>query len=73
MSGELVFGSISKDVFPGGANQPLQWRWHFHVTAVPPRSKIHGSGDSLEEVKSEIERNWQLWFKAAGLSDAESI
>jgi hypothetical protein len=30
---------------------------------------MHGFTATLEEAKADMERNWQLWIKSAGLHD----
>lgn len=36
--------------------------------AVPPGFQHQGGGDTLEEAKAQLEKNWQLWVAAAGLA-----
>ena len=37
----------------------------------PPGFQPHGHADTFEAAKASVERNWQLWLTAAGLSERQ--
>jgi hypothetical protein len=50
------------------ASHAVRWRWSFAVMVGPPGFQPHGHADTFEAAKASVERNWQLWLSAAGLS-----
>jgi hypothetical protein len=69
LAGELTIGSIHKGTLSLSANRETPWAWHFRLHVAPPGFVMHGFTATLEEAKADMERNWQLWIKSAGLHD----
>ena len=69
-SHELCIGHVGKELMIGNQSDLARWRWTFRFyETVPEGFPLHGNADTLEEAKAIIERAWQDWLMAAGLSD----
>lgn len=69
ISGTLVVGSLRKDVLSAVAGHGLIWRWTLFVSTQPPGFQHHGIADTCDQAKGDMERNWLMWVKAAGLKE----
>jgi hypothetical protein len=67
MSGGLVIGSINKGALSLSANHETPWTWHFGLHVAPREFVMHGASATLDEAKTDMERNWQQWLSAAKL------
>ena len=68
LSNDLRIAHIGKEVLSLLAGHDVRWRWDFAVTIGPPGFEPHGHADKFEAAKASVERNWQVWLLAAGLS-----
>jgi hypothetical protein len=71
LSHNIPIANISKQVLSSLAGSTVQWRWNLAITAAPPGIEYHGYAEALDEAKAAIERNWQAWLAAAGLSERD--
>jgi hypothetical protein len=72
-SHELCIGHLHKEMMSQMAGRTPFWSWTFGLsTAVPKGFPVHGNTNSLEEAKEIIERSWEEWFAAAGLTDSHA-
>jgi hypothetical protein len=67
--GRLVIGTLWKAVLSATTGGAVTWRWTFHTTAGPSGFEHHGRADTFEDAKAAVERNWQAWLDAAGLTE----
>ncbi len=72
ISGELVVGHVRKMVLSVVAGGEARWSWNFTMTIGPPGYQQHGNADTCEEAKAAVERYWQAWITAAGLTRQSS-
>jgi hypothetical protein len=72
LCGEIVIASVRKS-FSVVAKQEPYWQWTFNFTARPPGFELHGSAASREIACLAVERNWEAWLTAAGLTHARQI
>ena len=69
ISGNAVVGFLWKGVMSVVARQTVTWHWTFH--AGPARGpQQHGTADTIDDAKAEIEADWRAWLTAAGLSES---
>jgi hypothetical protein len=68
LSGDLGIAHIGKEVLSVVARHAVRWRWSFAIMVGPPGFQPHGHADTFEAAKASVERNWQAWLAAAGLS-----
>ena len=72
LSGEEVIAFLWKNVLSVMAQQDADWRWTFH-SGPTKGQRAHGSADTIDAAKDQIEKHWQAWLTAAGLqSNAKS-
>jgi hypothetical protein len=64
LSNDLCIAHIGKEVMSVVAGHD----GNFVVTVGPPGFQPHGHAETFEAAKASVERNWQLWLLAAGLS-----
>ena len=68
MSGTAVVGSLWKAVLSGTAGDEARWHWTWHAgPASGPRA--HGTADTVEEAKAQLEAQWLAWLEAAELEE----
>ncbi len=66
VSGTAVLGSLWKAVLSVTVGQEARWNWTWHAgPASGPQS--HGTADTVEEAKAQLEEQWRAWLEAAGL------
>lgn len=70
VSGDLVIGTLYQGTRPALTNQPAFWHWTFFVMASPPGFEHRGTAADREIACLAIERNWEVWLKAARLTEA---
>jgi hypothetical protein len=68
LSNDFCIVHIGKEVMSVVAGHDVRWRWNFVVTVGPPGFQPHGHAETFEAAKASVERHWQLWLLAAGLS-----
>ena len=68
-SNGLQIAHIGKEVLSVVASHAVRWRWSFAIMVGPPGFQPHGHADTFEAAKASVERNWQAWLTAAGLSE----
>ena len=68
-SGDLSIAHIGKEMFSQLAGGGPRWRWYFKTHSGPPGFAHDGEADTFEAAKAQVERNWQAWLMAAGLSE----
>ena len=68
-SNGLQIAHIGKEVLSVVASHAVRWRWSFAIMVGPPGFQPHGHADTFEAAKASVERNWQAWLAAAGLSE----
>jgi len=71
MSGEVVIATLWKHKLSVSAGKGEDWRWTFALTAGPAGFHHQGSAKSQQEAKVFLERSWQNWLRAAGLSASD--
>ena len=64
LSNDLCIAHIGKEVMSVVAGHD----GNFVVTVGPPGFQPHGHAETFDAAKASVERNWQLWLLAAGLS-----
>jgi hypothetical protein len=47
-----------------------RWEWSWSISKGPPGFAIHGQADTKAEAQAMLERIWQQWLTAAGLTEA---
>ena len=64
LSGDEVIAFLWKNVLSVMAHQQADWTFHSGPTKGP---RAHGSADTINAAKDQIEKEWQAWLTAAGL------
>ena len=68
LAGSVYIGSINKTMQSIMAKDHELWDWWLESQHGPPGYQHHGGGETLEQAKEHLERNWRMWCEAAGLS-----
>ena len=69
LSDDLRIAHIGKEVLSIVASHAVRWRWSFAIMVGPSGFQPHGHANTFEAAKASVERNWQAWLAAAGLSE----
>ena len=69
LCGNLRIAHIGKRVLTPLTGQDVRWQWTFSVHAAPSGFQHSGHADTFEDAKAAVERNWQAWLTAAGLTE----
>ena len=68
MSGTAVVCSLWKTVLSVTVGQEARWNWTWYGGPASGLQQ-HGTADTIEEAKAQIERRWQEWLEAAELEE----
>ena len=71
LSGNLGVAQIGKRVLTPLAGQEVHWQWTFSIQPAPSGFEHSGHADTREVAKAAVERNWQVWLDAAGLTESK--
>ena len=70
-SGGVVVGKLWKTVSSVTAGQEPRWNWSWQ--GGPSKGpEQHGTADTIDDAKSQLERQWQEWLLAAGLQETRA-
>jgi hypothetical protein len=66
LSGDEVIAFLWKNVLSVMAGRGANWCWTFH-SGPTKGQRAHGSANTIDAAKAEIESTWRGWLNAAGL------
>lgn len=69
LCGDIVIANVYKPTLSSVAHGDAYWHWTFYFTARPPGFELHGTAASHEIACLAVERNWEAWLHAAGLTE----
>lgn len=68
MSGDEIIAHLWQAMLPVAAGHVVHWRYTFH--SGPTRgNRKHGSAETIERAKAQIEDQWRDWLTTAGLRE----
>ena len=68
LSGEVVVCSLWKAMLSTDTRGE-RWDWSWQIAKGPPGFAVHSHANTKAEAQAELERIWQRWLDAAGLSE----
>jgi hypothetical protein len=68
-SGSAILGTLWKQVLAvTSARQEARWVWTWHAGPAAGPDK-HGTADTVEDAQAQIQKQWNAWLDAAGLTE----
>ena len=68
VSHKAVIGFLWKAVLSAMTGRDARWHWTWH--AGPTKGpEQHGTAETIDEAKGQIEQQWRTWLGAAGLRE----
>jgi hypothetical protein len=67
-SHKAIVGFLWKAVLSVSASRQAQWHWTWHAGPASGPEQ-HGTAETIDEAKAQIEDQWRAWLAAAGLRE----